>query len=126
MLAAARIAILNLPFPTIGRIASVRPGARRAPAASAERLERVRWAVTACARRVPFRALCFEQGLAAQVMLRRRGIRSTLYYGAKLDANRTLVAHVWVCHGNVGVIGADTRDGFNTLASFPAEAGCEA
>jgi len=38
----------------------------------------VSWAVAAAARRVPWRAKCLEQGLAAQAMLRLRGLASVL------------------------------------------------
>ena len=57
---------------------------------------RVRWALLACARRANWRAVCFQQGLAAQWMLRRRGVPSVLYYGVAHDAEGGLAAHVWV------------------------------
>src|SRR5262245_60761568 len=79
----ASVAIAVLPFRIVVRSAA---WPRRRPpvgphARSAIR-ERVRWAVTASARRIPWRAVCFQQGLATQWMLRRRGIPSTLHYGA--------------------------------------------
>jgi Transglutaminase-like superfamily len=45
-------------------------------------VRRIRWAILSCARRVPWRAMRFQQGLAAKLMLQRRGIPSVLYYRA--------------------------------------------
>src|SRR5580704_12617424 len=74
LLAAAAAAIAVLPLRLVGRLAA-RPVRRQQPSPQARLIEatRVRWAVTAAARRVPWRAKCFEQGLASQIMLRRRG-----------------------------------------------------
>src|SRR5439155_345894 len=84
-------------------------------------VDRVRWAVQAAAQRVPWRALCFEQGLAAQQMLRRRGVRSVLYYGAAHDSQEELAAHVWVRAGNMDVVGCEIASRFALLATFPAQ-----
>jgi hypothetical protein len=80
----------------------------------------VRWAVRACSRRAPFRALCLEEGLTAQQMLRRRGIPATLYYGAALDGPSGLHAHVWVRAGDADVIGTEVAGDFAILAQLPA------
>jgi hypothetical protein len=80
---------------------------------------RIRWAVSACARRVPWRAKCFEQGLAAQLMLRRRGTCSVLYYGAASGDERGLSAHVWVRDGDLDIIGGEIASDYAVLATFP-------
>jgi Transglutaminase-like superfamily len=80
----------------------------------------IRWAILATARRVPWRAFCFQQALAAQLMLRRRGIPSVLYYGAAQDRSG-LFAHVWLRHGEVDVIGCATAHRFAILATFPPQ-----
>jgi hypothetical protein len=119
-LAVAGIAIAVLPFRHIGTLAA-RPIRRRHPS-SDERLTavtRIRWAIRAAARRVPWRALCFQQGLAAQFMLRDRGIPSVLYYGAAQDDRDGLFTHVWVRDGDIDVIGGDTADHYAVLATFP-------
>ena len=64
---------------------------------------RVRWAVESVARRSPVRFVCFPQCLAAEWMLRRRGIGSVLHYGVRRDeaAGGKLLAHTWLeCGGN--------------------------
>ena len=85
------------------------------------KVQRIRWAIITTAARVPWRALCFQQGLAAQLMLRRRGIPSVLYYGAAQDDGNGLYAHVWVRDGDVDVIGGEIAHRFAILATFPPQ-----
>jgi hypothetical protein len=82
---------------------------------------RVRWAVVACARWVPWRTMCFQQGLAVQFMLRRRGIPSVLYYGAATDDGRGLSAHVWVCDGDLNIVGGEIASRYAVLCTFPPQ-----
>jgi type II protein arginine methyltransferase len=123
-LAVARLVIVVLPFRYVGRLAALR--ARRPEPVQELRMieaQRVRWALISCARRVPWRAMCFEQGLAAQFMLRRRGAPSVLYYGAALDDHEGLAAHVWVRDGDIDVIGCEIASRFAVLAAFPSQGG---
>jgi len=124
-LAAASLAIALLPFRQVVRLAA-RPIARLEPPPQTRlrEVERVRKAIIIAARRVPWRAVCFQQGLAAQFMLRRRGVPSVLYYGAALGNENDLLAHVWVRDGDVDVIGGKIASHYAQLASFPPE-GCE-
>jgi hypothetical protein len=87
----------------------------------ARQVARVRWAVGACARRVPWRAKCFEQGIAAQWMLRRRGVPSILHYGVARGKDE-LTAHVWLTSGALEVVGCENKGDFAELARFPDEA----
>jgi hypothetical protein len=121
-LALAAAALALLPFRRIARWASL--PAREPIPSDAERaatIARVRWAVIACAHRAPWRALCFEQGLAAQFMLRRRGVPAILYYGAARDDARGLAAHVWVKDGDSDVTGGEAAARFAVLATFPPD-----
>ena len=112
-LAVARFAIAVLPFRYVGRLAARQVGRPRlSRQARATAVQRIRWAVIACASRVPWRAMCFEQGLAAQFMLRRRGAPSVLYYGAAPDDQKGLAAHVWVREGDFDVIGCEIASRF--------------
>lgn len=115
----AASAIRVLPFRVLGRLAA-RPVRRAAPPSNARvsKLNRIRWAIGVCARRMPW-ARCFQQGLAAQVMLRRRGIGSTLYYGAAPNQQQGLSAHVWVRDGDIDVVGGEIASAFAVLATFP-------
>lgn len=125
MLAAAGVRLL--PLSLIGRIAAAGPfGPAPTCARRAEVLAwMVGWAVDRTAKRSPFRAKCFEQGLAAQVMLRRRGIDSTLFYGVAPAAgpeappNRQLRAHVWIETARFAIVGAPDPGAFAVLATWP-------
>lgn len=121
-LAVAGIAIAVLPFRHVGLLAA-RPIHRPKLSCQARRneVQRIRWAVMAAAARAPWRALCFQQGLAAQLMLRRRGIPSVLYYGAAQDDESGLQAHVWVRDGDLDVIGGEIAHCFAVLATFPSQ-----
>jgi hypothetical protein len=109
-----------LPFHDIGLLAT-RPIRRSKLSGQARpnKVRRIRWAIMASAARVPWRALCFQQGLAAHLMLRRRGIPSVLYYGAAQNDRTGLCAHVWVRDGEVDVIGSEIAHRFAILATFP-------
>jgi hypothetical protein len=75
-------------------------------------------ALRAWSRRLPWRTRCFEEGLSAHWMLRRRGFASTLHYGAATIDGK-LQAHVWVTSGGTEVTGCDTASDFALLARFP-------
>jgi len=87
--------------------------------ADAETAYWLRRAVLAWARRLPWRALCFEQGLAAFVLLRGRGLDATLHYGAATIGGE-LKAHVWVTSGPTDVVGCENQEDYGLLARFPS------
>lgn len=115
----ASLAIAFLPFRRVAAAASA-PG--RGPARTdPEAVRRARSAVTGWSRRVPWRTVCFQKGLAVHWMLRRRGIPSVLLYGARREGDG-LAAHVWVDVDGETVIGGEEAAGFACLARFPSEA----
>jgi Transglutaminase-like superfamily len=121
-LAIARFVIAVAPFRHVGSLAALPARQPNAPTdIQLIEIRRIRWAVLATSREVPWRAKCFEQGLAAQYMLRRRGVPSVLYYGATQDNQRGLYAHVWVRACDVDVIGGETANRFAILATFPPQ-----
>lgn len=78
--------------------------------------DEIRWAVQAAAANLPWKPVCLPQAVAAQWMLRRRGIRSTLYLG--VDPGRQLDAHAWVRAGEVVVTGGEGKDRFVVVSTF--------
>lgn len=75
----------------------------------------VSWAVEHVGRSA--RANCLPRALAAQAMLRRRGIPSRLCLGvARQDGE--LIAHAWVEIGQDKVVGGAEAGGFIRLAEF--------
>jgi Transglutaminase-like superfamily len=119
----AAFSISVLPFRHVGGLAACPIGVRRPHQSAQERLNkvwRIRWAIISTAPRLPWRALCFQRGLAAQLMLRRRGIPSVLYYGAAQGGQSGLHTHVWVRAGDIDVIGCEIASSFAVLATFPS------
>ena len=85
-----------------------------------DRLEDCVWAVEVVARRLPWRTMCIEKGLAAQRLLRRSGADARLHYGARHDPNSAkLEAHVWVTVDGHPMIGGEEAAGFAEVASYP-------
>jgi hypothetical protein len=77
---------------------------------------RIRWAVETAARHLPWKPMCLPQAVAAQRMLRRRGIPSTLYLG--VAPGRGYGAHAWVRAGRVVVTGGPRPDQFAVVSTF--------
>jgi len=115
----ARLMLLFLPFPWLASYAS-----RRTSKAELEGVERnricrqVAEAVDRVADLSPMKIVCFPRGIAAQAMLRRRGISTTLYYGAVNEGR--LVAHVWIQDGENGVIGMPPPSKYTVVAIYPS------
>lgn len=120
VLTAASAAVRFLPFRATARLASLPTpkGRRRSPDEAARR---IRWAVEAWVRRVPWRAVCFQIGLATHWMLRRRGLPSRLHYGVGQEGE-VLKAHVWVTLEGAAVIGGAEAERYACVATFPPTA----
>jgi hypothetical protein len=116
-LAAAAAAIAMLPFRKAVKLGSAGNG--DAPKSPDELVDEVCWSVRVMASRVPWRAMCFERGLAAQWMLRRRGYDARLVYGARLGGGEGLDAHVWVTLHDRIIIGGEQAADFQRLAVHP-------
>lgn len=114
-LTAASAAVALLPFRW-----AVRFGSRRIRGQTALMPSECAWAVEAAARRLPWRTMCIEKGLAVQRLLRSGGVNAVLHYGArqnKIDGK--LEAHVWVSVATETIIGGDQAADFAELASYP-------
>ena len=121
LLATASAAIRLLPFRRTVELMKGREGTAEPSLAEQRRIvAQCRWAVSAWADRVPWRAVCFQRGLALHLMLRRRGIRSILHYGVAQTEQEGLRAHVWIDVGGRTILGAGDAPRFTRLASFPA------
>lgn len=117
-LAVASAAIAVLPFRRVVQLASRDHTGERRGRFGADELV---WAVEAVGRRVPWRTVCFQKGLALHLMLRRRGISSMLRYGVGKGDEGQLAAHVWIDVDSRTVMGGDVADRFSCLASYPVQ-----
>jgi hypothetical protein len=126
-LLAARLALIFIPFPRLARRLGsfVPPSDPRAAAGrsvmAAEQTQtaaEIGWAVTRAARYVPFKAVCLPQAMAAQVMLKRRGVKSVMHFGAAKGTDKPLDAHAWLDAAGVEVTGYPVAEGFAEIACF--------
>lgn len=117
-LAMMSAAVRFLPFRRAVRMGS-RMLSGAAPDDRTEILGDARWSVVAAAGAVPWRAVCLQQGLALQWMLRRRGIDAVLHYGLAKEKGAKLEAHAWVSVGDNLVIGGEIASKFRCVATFP-------
>ena len=114
-LAVARAAVILLPFRVLARRLGVRMGETPAAVEIDPPSREVAWGIGAAACRVPWRSKCLEQAIAAKMMLRRRGVHSTLYLGLTREP---MAAHAWVRVGGWNVTGGQDVSGYAVVASF--------
>lgn len=102
-------------------VASSRPDAMRSAGKQVvpSSLAGIGTAVESSARFVP-EAQCVARSLAAQVMLRRRGVASTIHFGFKRSVEGTVEGHAWLESNGVVVTGDIGLDAFTRTASFDA------
>lgn len=77
------------------------------PAGAIPDLALMSWAISAVARRLPWRSDCLVQAVAAKNWLRRYGIQADLGIGAARDAGGQFAAHAWIKVGDTIVTGGD-------------------
>lgn len=119
ILSAASAMIRLMPFRKIMAIAARGASSQRGSGLDEKSIRDSIWAIEAVAARVPWRAVCFQQGFALHLMLRRRGVASRVHYGVRHDPVEGLMAHVWVSVDHLIVLGGETAPLFAELATFP-------
>lgn len=118
-LTAASLAIRFVPFRRlIPLFTRALPCAEVTGAARAQAIADVRRAVLGAAARLPNRPVCFPRAIAAQAMLRRRGVVTTMCYGVNTSPDRGLNAHVWLNAGDEGVVGQEISAQFPVIATY--------
>lgn len=84
----------------------------------------VRWAVNVWRRHWPYTPTCLMQGVAAQRLLARRGVGSTLYFGVRVGeaggagAAGPMAAHAWLRVGPMLVTGGEEAPRFKVVATY--------
>jgi Transglutaminase-like superfamily len=119
LLSLAALARRAAPFHTLAAWSARPPRTRPGP--SAVEQQAVAAHIASAAHHLPWPENCLEKALAAQTMLRARGIPSQLVYGVGHDAQGRLTAHAWL-RGPFGVVvGGEAAGDFTPVARFPAE-----
>lgn len=73
--------------------------------------------VKSIAKKLPFRAQCFEQALALQILLKKKKIPSEIVFGLHSQKDK-LAAHAWcVCNG-ITLSGEKGKEQFKVIKSF--------
>lgn len=118
-LVAARLTVLIIPFRYIALLLGDHMA--MSPTESfpeqAARSRQVGWAVRAVAHHTPWDSNCLAQAIAGKMMLRRRGIVSTLYLGVVKDEGKDLAAHAWLRSGDQILTGGGNSR-FTVLSTF--------
>ena len=115
LLVIARFAVLLLP-PRLLLAWAARPP-KRIRRFSGPETDWVSWAVETARTKQWIRVVCLPSALAAQSMLRRRGIASRLCLGVAREGD-ALITHAWVEIGANIIVGGAERDRFTKLREF--------
>lgn len=118
MLLLAQLAVRIVPAARLFTWVSRRP--RRIKRFAADEIEWVSWSVETIGEKPWMKALCLPRALAAQTMLRRRGIASRLCLGVARDGG-ALAAHAWIEIGQDMIVGGAEATQFTRLAEFGGE-----
>ncbi len=115
----ARLAIAVVPFrwiaPILGRMMEELPHDDSEHAVLAAGVSR---AVATAGRYAPWECKCLARAMAAKMMLKCRGARSTLYLGLARDESGELCAHAWLRYGKTILTGAPAHTRFTVVATF--------
>ena len=82
-------------------------------------IQRLSWAISVAAARVPWRSDCLIQAMAAVRWLRRHHLLADFHLGVAKDEQGGLKAHAWLCYGDLTVTGGQ-YDEFIRLIEPPA------
>jgi hypothetical protein len=123
LLAAARASVRLFPFRWLARVLGKQATPRPVPAAPerARRIRHIGAMVHRASERVPWTSNCLDQALTAKVLLARRGLPATVYFGVKNDEHGKLAAHAWLQSGTIYVTGGKTHDEFSLINTFTDE-----
>lgn len=80
--------------------------------------ERVAFAIPRVANRLPWRADCLVQALAAQRWLARRGVKTRLFVGVRKPSPAGIEPHAWLVAGDRVVTGGSIDD-YSPLTAAP-------
>lgn len=86
-----------------------------------ELLRLIQISILRASRKSPWRTLCFEQALAARMMLRKRKYKSVIYFGLIKnfnDQDRKLRAHAWLICSGFNVTGGKNNEEYAIVGRF--------
>jgi hypothetical protein len=121
-LAVARTMLLLLPFRKLAPILGkkiVHPCPAEYIPMHHDRLRSIREAILRAGSWSPWRTRCFEQALAAKLMLKCRRMASTVFFGVSKNKKKgRFYAHAWLESGGLTVTGDKHLEQFTVIACF--------
>ena len=79
---------------------------------------RISWCVNQVCSKTSWESKCLVRALTAQTLLRKKGIKTTLYLGCRLDEGK-MVAHAWLRCGEKYVTGGNgVKNGYAMVDKF--------
>jgi hypothetical protein len=115
----ARVKLLMMPFQRLAERLSV-PAADAALVPEEQLLQRIGFAVAAAANNVPWRSDCFPQAIAARMLLKGYGCRSTIHLGVERTGEAGLAGHAWLTCGETVITGGHELDKYTEVHSISA------
>ena len=116
----AKLAVLSLPFrrlaPYLGR--HMAESSEAAIPCHEKLLKQIAWALRTAAHHTPWKSQCLARCIAGKIMLKRRGLSSTLYLGLAKSDGRELIAHAWLRCGDKILTGLRGMRRFNVISTF--------
>lgn len=79
-------------------------------------IDRIAFALPRVSARVPWRATCLVQALAARRWLARSGIASQITLGARKSGQEGIEAHAWLTAGGRIVVGGQQSEGYTPFS----------
>ncbi|MCC5939970.1 MAG: lasso peptide biosynthesis B2 protein [Balneolaceae bacterium] len=75
--------------------------------------------ISNCSRLVPWDSKCLAQAAAGKMMMRKKGIPATVFFGVKKgDGNEKIKAHAWLSVGPEIVLGGDVAGEYSPISRF--------
>ena len=84
-------------------------------------LKIIQISILRAARRSPWRTKCFEQALTARMMLRRRHIKSVIFFGVNINSekkDKKMTAHAWLICSDFVVTGGRNNNAYAVVGRF--------
>lgn len=85
---------------------------------SIEELQSIKLSIARACTKSPWRTKCFEQALAAGLMLQRRNIQRATYFGVRKNTSGSIDAHAWLKSGDFIVTGWQQVNTYTVIAEF--------
>ena len=117
----ARKALSRTPIRELIAGSEIRPGDEVVEVGNPEdagKAGNIGWAIRAAAAYAPWKNSCLVQVIAAQKMMRARGIGGAIYLGATRGREDEFAAHAWLKHGDTFVTGEAGHEEYRVLTTF--------